>query len=128
RMKIGDHINELRFELADMPDTKVDGYLPMSWLKDHNPDINWEKGSLRWRSDYCKNHCLMVKRRLVFITSEELLAEDAENIYLLGICRYAREDGGDIKLSLLLEYRDYADIFSSEMARALPEYSEHDHC
>ena len=40
RLKIGDHINEMRFELADMPDTKVDGYLPMSWLKDHNPDIN----------------------------------------------------------------------------------------
>ena len=86
RMKIGDHINEMRFELADMPDTKVDGYLPMSWLKDHNPDINWEKGSLRWRSDYCKTHCLMAKRRLVFITSQELLAEDAENIYLLGLC------------------------------------------
>ena len=69
----------------------------------------------------------MAKRRLVFITSEELLAEDAENIYLLGICRYTDEDGGDIKLSLLPEYRDYADIFSSEMARALPEHSEHDH-
>ena len=115
------------FKLADMPDTKIDAYLPMSWVKDHNPDINWEKGSLRWCSNYCKTHCLMAKTRLVFITTEELLAEDAENIDLLRICRYTDEDGGDIKLRLLPEYRNYADIFSSEMARALPELSEHDH-
>ena len=40
RMKIGDHVNKMRFELAHMPDTKVNGYLPMSWIKDHNQDIN----------------------------------------------------------------------------------------
>jgi len=53
-MYIGDHMNKMRFEVADMPAGKVNGYLPMSWLKDHNPDINWEKGSLKWRSEYCK--------------------------------------------------------------------------
>ena len=127
RMQIGDNINEMRFELADMPGTKVPGYLPMSWLKGQNPDINWEKGSLKWRSDYSKTHCLMAKSRLVFITSEELLAENPENVCLLRICRYTDEDGGDIKLSLLPEYRDYADIFSTEMARALHEHSGHDH-
>jgi len=36
-------MNQMRFEVADMPAGKVNGYLPMSWLKDHNPDINWEK-------------------------------------------------------------------------------------
>ena len=128
RMKIDNHINEMRFELADMPDTKVDGYLPMSWLKDHNPDSNWEKGSLRWHSYYCTTHCLMVKRRLVLIIREELLAEDAENIYLLRICQHTDEYCGNIKLSLLPKYRDNADIFSSEMARALPKHSEHYHC
>ena len=117
----------MRFALADMPDTTGDGYLPMSWLEDHNPDINWEKGSLRWRSNYCKAHFLMARRRLVFITSEELLAEDPNEIYLLGMCRYTDEDGGDIKLILLPEYKDYQDIFSSEMARSLPELSKHDH-
>ena len=64
---------------------------------------------------------------VVFITSEELLAEDPNEIYLLGMCRYTDKDGGDIRLSLLSEYRDYADIFCSEMARYLPEHSEHDH-
>jgi len=36
-------MNKMRFEVAEMPAGKVNGYLPMSWLKDHNPDINWEK-------------------------------------------------------------------------------------
>ena len=79
-MKVGDQINEMSFKLADMPDTKVNGYLPMSWLKDYNPDINREKRSLRWRLNYNKTLCLMAKRRLVFITSEELLDEDVNNI------------------------------------------------
>ena len=57
-MSIGDHTNKMRFELADMPPGHLDGYLPMAWLKDHNPDINWEMGSLKWRSDYCKTHGL----------------------------------------------------------------------
>jgi len=57
-MSIGDQTNKIRFELADMPSGHVEGYLPMAWLKDHNPDINWERGSLKWRSDYCKTHCL----------------------------------------------------------------------
>jgi len=39
-MYIGDHMNKMRFEVADMPAVKVNGYLPMLWLKDHNPDIN----------------------------------------------------------------------------------------
>jgi len=47
-------MNKMRFAVADMPAGKVNGYLPMSWLKDHNPDINWEQGSLKWRSEYCK--------------------------------------------------------------------------
>jgi len=57
-ISIGDHTNKMRFELADMPSGHLDSYLPMAWLKDHNPDINWERGSLNWRSDYCKTYCL----------------------------------------------------------------------
>jgi len=54
----------------------VNGYLPMSWLKDHNPDINWEMGRFKWRSEYCIAHYLRKERRLEFITEEELFAED----------------------------------------------------
>ena len=62
-MSIGNHTNKMRFELADLPPGHLDSYLPMAWLKDHIPDINWESGSLKWRSDYCKTHWLRSKSR-----------------------------------------------------------------
>ena len=84
-MSIGDHTNKMRFELADMPPGHVDGYLLMAWFKDHNPDINWESGSLKWCSEYCKTHGLQSKSRIEFITCEELLAEDPNNMFVWGM-------------------------------------------
>jgi len=118
----------MRFELADMPDTKIDGYLPMSWLKNHNPDIDWEKSSLKWGPDYCKTNCLITKRRIEFISSEDLLAENVNIIHFLDSVTYTGEDGKDISLSLLPEYKDYANIFSQEKITSLSQYSEFNHC
>jgi len=100
----------------------------MSWLKDHNPDINWEKGSVKWRSDFCKAHCIRKEKRLEFITEEELLAEDPDNIFVMGMALYTDEDADDIKVKILPEYQDYADIFSQERINALPEHTKYDHC
>jgi len=117
----------MRFEVADMLAGKVNGYLPMSWLKDHNPDINWDKGSLKWHSEYCKADCLRKEKHLEFITEEELLAKDPDNIVVMGMALYTDEDGEDIKIKILPEYRDYADIFSKEKINALPEHGKYDH-
>ena len=127
-MSMGNHTNKMRFELADMPSGHLDGYLPIAWLKDHNLDINWEKGCLKWRSDYSKAHCLKGKSRIEFITGEELLAEDPKNIFVCGMRLWTGEDGEDISLKLLPQYRDYADIFSEEKINVLPEHTEYDHC
>jgi len=124
---IGDHMNKMPFEVADMPAGKVNGYLSMSCLKDHNPDINWEKSSLQWRSDYCQAHCLRKERRIEFITEEELLAKDPDNIFVKGMALYTDEDGDDIMVKILPQYQDYADIFSHERINALPEHSKYDH-
>jgi len=91
-MSIEDHTNKIRFELADMPSGYLDSYLPMAWLKDHNPDINWERESLKWRSDCCKTHCLGSKCRIEFISCEELLAEDPNNMFICGMRRWTCED------------------------------------
>jgi len=126
-MYIGDHKNKMRFEVADMPAGKVNGYLPMLWLKDHNLDINWEMGSLKWRAEYCKGHCLRKERRFAFSTEEELLADDPDNIFVMGMAPYTNEDGEDIQIKILTEYRNYADIFSQEKINTLPEHSKYDH-
>jgi len=111
-MYIVDHMNKMIFEVTDMPAAKVNGYLPMSWLNDYNPDINWEKSSLKWRSDYCKAHRLRKERRLEFITEEELFAEDPDNIFVMEMALYTDEDGDNIKVQILPEYQDNEDIFS----------------
>ena len=97
-------MNTMRFEVADMPAGKVNSYLPMSWFKDHNPDINWEKGSLKWRSEYCKAHCLRTDGGLEFIREEELLAEDPDKIFVMGMALYANEDGMDIMINFFFNF------------------------
>ena len=126
-MCIGDHVNSTRFGLAEIQDNKIDGYLLMSWLKDHNPDIDWAKGILTWRSDYCKGRRLSTLRRLQFITEEELLADNASSVYLLGMAEFTNEEGKDIAFKLLPEYKDYGDIFSQERIESLPQHSKYDH-
>jgi len=30
----------------------------MTWVALHNPDIDWERRGIKWRSLHCKQHCL----------------------------------------------------------------------
>ena len=56
-LRIGTHQEELTCEISRLEDS-IDGYLPISWLQLHNPDVQWDTGKMTWRSDYCKKHCL----------------------------------------------------------------------
>ena len=91
------------------------------------PRYQLEKGE-SWRSDYCKACCLRKDRRLEFITKEELLAEDRYNIFVIGIALFTDEHRDNIKVKILPQYQDFADIFSWEEVNALPEYTKYDHC
>jgi len=127
-MRIGNHVNTKYFELVDMPDTNIDGYLPIEWLKNHHPDIEWEQSSLKWWSDHHKTNCVIGKKGMKFVSCEELLAENVDNIKYLGSVNYTRKDGKDITLSLLAEYKDYTDIFGQEKITSLQQPSEFDNC
>jgi len=82
---------------------------------------------LKCRSDSCKAHSLRKEKDVEFIIEEELLAEDSDNIFVIGIALYMDEDGDDIKLKILPEYQDYGDIFSQERINALPEHTKYDY-
>jgi hypothetical protein len=56
-MKIGSHQEDISWEVAQLEEN-IAGYLPMSWLYLHNPDIEWNTGIIRWQSPYFKKHCL----------------------------------------------------------------------
>ena len=55
-MRIGSH-QEISWEVSQLKDD-IAGYLPILWLEKHNPDIDWPRAKITWRSDYCKKNCL----------------------------------------------------------------------
>jgi len=56
-LAIGKHTERLVWEVSQIEEG-IDGYLPITWLSNHNPNIDWQKGTMNWCSTYCKNHCL----------------------------------------------------------------------
>jgi len=56
-MRIGSHQEEISWEVSESEEG-VSGYLRMTRLALHNPDMDWEKRRIKWRSLHCKQHCL----------------------------------------------------------------------
>jgi hypothetical protein len=73
-MRIGHHQEEISWEIGKL-EKGIDGYLPIEWLTKHNPEIDWETGVLRWRSDFCKSHCLPLSMRDAVRNFVKLLRE-----------------------------------------------------
>jgi hypothetical protein len=102
---MGKNMSDIKFEVLNVTCGKKDiyvGFLPMSWLAQHNPDINWTKGSMKWRSNYCKEHCLPKMTQIELINKEQLLWVNAEDINLFGMVVYYDEDGRDISTHLIV--------------------------
>src|SRR5436190_13801076 len=130
-MRMGDHQEELAWEVGPLEEG-IDGYLPVGWLIKHNPDIDWEIGTIQWRSQYCKQHCLPIKPKCLIKQFVQMLEESKP--FLTQEEREARiatiwhdESGGDIAKSLPEQYREWVDVFSEEKITALPEHSNFDH-
>jgi len=47
---MGKHVSDIKFEVLEVPGGRNHVYvvvLPMSWLSQHNPNIDWKKGSMK---------------------------------------------------------------------------------
>jgi hypothetical protein len=56
-MVIGKHEESLRWEVGPL-EKGISGYLPVSWVRKPNPDINWHTNCIQFRSEHCKKHCI----------------------------------------------------------------------
>jgi hypothetical protein len=56
-----------------------------------------------------------------------MLAEDHSEVYEISRAVWHDKDGGDIALSLMPEYREWAYVFSTEKSNKLPKNSGFDH-
>jgi len=68
---IGKYTEQLVWKVGQIEDS-VDGYLLVTWLSKHNPDIDWEKGTLQWRSNYYKEHYLPKEYEFKLVDSYQL--------------------------------------------------------
>lgn len=123
-MRIGSHQEDLSWEIAHL-DEGIAGYLPMSWLHQHNPDIEWDTGKIHWRSNHCKQHCLpMTTAREVM----EYVTGILEGATLPTVSALWHDDqGNDITASLPEEYWPWASVFSEEEISKLPKHTKYDH-
>jgi hypothetical protein len=48
-LEFGEHSTDTVCDIANIP--KYDLVLGLSWLSDHEPDINWSRGQIRWRTE-----------------------------------------------------------------------------
>ncbi|KAF8747935.1 Chromo (CHRromatin Organization MOdifier) domain [Rhizoctonia solani] len=98
--------------------------LGMSWLKLHNPTIDWPNKRITFNSQYCNNTCLSVSNSIlgnVGGTSNHLegIPEDLGGVEVIepleGI---PRETGGTVDSpleSIPVELRNFAEVFSEDM-------------
>jgi hypothetical protein len=73
-MRIGHHQEGISWEIGQLK-KGISGYLPIQWLTKHNPEIDWETGVLRWRSDFCRSHCLPISMQEAVRNFVKLLRE-----------------------------------------------------
>jgi hypothetical protein len=146
-MRIGHHQEEISWEIGQL-EKGISGYLPIEWLTKHNPEIDWETGILRWRSDFCKSHCLPLSMREAVRNFVKLLREakvweteaeaevdaEAEPGGKVAGTRKATEadvewhdeEGGNIADRIPEIYREWASVFSEEEINRLPDHTEYD--
>ncbi len=130
-LRIGAHQEELSWEISTLEEG-IDGYLPISWLQQHNPDVQWDTGKMTWRSEYCRKHCLPMSVKDAAKGFIQMIQEGKE--WMSSYCRAAaagkvwhNAEGGDVADDLPEQYRQWASVFSEEEVNKLPEHSSWDH-
>jgi hypothetical protein len=81
-------------------------YLPISWARKYNPDINWELKTMSWRSDYYNQNCLPTVTKIELISPYQMMEEE-ETVHQLVASVWHDEDGGDIAEKIYQLYREW---------------------
>ena len=81
---IGQHAKDMVWEVG-MIEFQIDGYLPVSWLQKHNPSINWETGTMKWRSAHCRIKCIRRHISAALITEVQMEKELEQEILIAAV-------------------------------------------
>ena len=100
---IGDHAEDLVFQVTNISPAPV--ILGITWLEEHNPQIDWVTKTLTLPRPECREH------RLTLMGME---------LYSLYSAKHSASERQDILTYLPPEYHDFADVFQESAANVLP--------
>lgn len=102
----GNHREEIQFHLISAPHSPL--VLGSTWLKRHNPHIDWDEGRIVSWSSFCHSTCLQSALQPVVAA---VAPSSPENPDLS---------------SIRLEYHDLGMVFSKDLALSLPPHQPYD--
>ena len=119
------HREELRAEVTNLGKNSL--ILGYTWLKKHNPSIDWEKGTVKFHR--CPRSCLMLQDRAQRLASldEEDEREALEWIHQAKVEAPAKKPIRTPEELVPPCYHSYLDIFSEKAASRFPLRKPWDH-
>ncbi|KAK6221471.1 reverse transcriptase domain protein [Colletotrichum tabaci] len=131
-LQVHDQKEELQFDITEMGD--IDVILGITWLRKHNPRIDWRTGQLQWTDSVTEQHC---KSQASNESSRAPLDDTIQRIRYVAYLREIRpsktvapaasDQGSDPLLAIPEEYRKYEKLFAPELETGLPEHGPYDH-
>ncbi|KAK6220785.1 reverse transcriptase domain protein [Colletotrichum tabaci] len=123
---------ELQFDITEIGDADV--ILGITWLRKHNPRIDWRTGQLQWSDSVTEQHC---KSQASNESSRAPLDDTTQRTRYIAYLREIRpsktvapaasDQGSDPLLAIPEEYRKYDKLFAPELETGLPEHGPYDH-
>ena len=119
------HREELRTEVTNLGKNSL--ILGYTWLKKHNPSIDWEKGMVKF--NWCPRSCLMLQDQAWRLASldEEDEREALEWIHQAKVEAPAKKPVHSPEELVPPCYHSYLDIFSEKAASQFPLRKPWDH-
>lgn len=146
QLQVNNHLETIVFLVAKLSCPIIIGH---SWLKLHNPDINWETGAIKFGSEFCSDNCNITvrpRKKTAEVDLKEVCIRDTQLDVLLSsiniddsiddcihtcsleshvypLVESKPEDSGNV---LPQEISDFADVFEVKTSDTLPPHRSYD--
>ena len=94
-LKLGDHQEDITLEVGNLKHPII---LGITWLRRHNPLIDWVTGKTAFKSSFCQTYCLNQSQEAILSTAE-LEAFEVQ----INLAQSPEEDAAEVEFQRLVE-------------------------
>jgi hypothetical protein len=131
-IELGSHKEQLSCNVADIGKHSI--VLGMSWLKIHNPVIDWATKHISFLSSLCTNNCIIPSSNLVYANvggDPDPFEADLGGVEVFQPLEGVPRSPGGVEARKPLEgipeeFRNFADVFSEDKVTELPLHRPYD--